>query len=299
MAVDKEFYNAASAAKLGWEASWFIPGHVEFDEKLTKAIRKFQKDIGLLADGMCGPTTYRRIRAKMEEEYPFVGPPWEPSDSDVLWYNGEPVKIHWPADKVHTFRDEGFPFAVSKSFSKYSKKRDIKSFVAHWDVCLSSNSCADVLAKRGVSVHFLIDNNGDIIQLHDMNDATWHAGVSKVNHSSVGVEISNAYYTKYQSWYEKNGFGARPVINDAKINGNLLSEHLGFYDIQMQALSALMEAVHKGCGVPYIVPSTWDCFSPETTNGKWSGFMNHFNCSSKKIDCGGYNLKEYFIGEIK
>ena len=36
------------------------------------------------------------------------------------------------------------------------------------------------------------------------------------NDRSVGVEISNAYYTKYQSWYEKRDFGPRPIITDAR-----------------------------------------------------------------------------------
>ena len=52
MAVDKQFYNEASAAKLGWDPTWF--GHDAFDEKLTRIIRKWQKDRGLAADGMCG-----------------------------------------------------------------------------------------------------------------------------------------------------------------------------------------------------------------------------------------------------
>ena len=39
MAVDKEFYNEASASKLGWEPEWFIPGHKLFDKRLTKAIK--------------------------------------------------------------------------------------------------------------------------------------------------------------------------------------------------------------------------------------------------------------------
>jgi hypothetical protein len=301
MAIDKEFYNAASAAKLGWEPSWFSDfgvdiNHKDFDEKLTKAIRKFQKTYDLGMDGMCGPNTYRRLVAHMEEAHPFVGPPWTPTDSDVLWYNGEAHKINWPAAKVHTFKDEDFPYPVSKSFTKYSKKRDVKSFVAHWDVCLNSMSCAKVLAKRGVSVHFLIDNDGSIIQLHDMNDVTWHAGVSKVNHSAVGVEISNAYYPKYQAWYEKNGFGPRP-IRDVWLGDWHIKPHLGFYDVQLEALGALMECVHNACGVPYVVPAGWDKFAPETTDGKWQGFMNHFNCSKKKQDCAGYNLSEYFVGD--
>ena len=43
--VDKDFYNEASAAKLGWDPSWF--GLTEYDSRLTKKIRAFQKEIGL------------------------------------------------------------------------------------------------------------------------------------------------------------------------------------------------------------------------------------------------------------
>ena len=68
MAVDKDFYNEASAAKLGWEPSWFVPGYTLFDRKLQNAIRAFQRSLRLTADGMCGPTTYRHILAKIESE---------------------------------------------------------------------------------------------------------------------------------------------------------------------------------------------------------------------------------------
>ena len=59
MAIDREFYNEASAAKLGWEPEWF--GVSTHDDRLTRAIRKFQKENDLTADGLCGPTTFRRI----------------------------------------------------------------------------------------------------------------------------------------------------------------------------------------------------------------------------------------------
>ena len=292
MAIDKEFYNEASASKLGWLPSWFIPGYTFFDKKLTSAIKSFQKEMGLLDDGMCGPTTYRRILAKVESEHEFVGPPWTPTDSDVLWYNDQPIKINWPADKVHTFKDEGFPFEISEGLRKQSKKRTVKSFVAHWDVCLNSISCAKVLKQRNVSVHFMIDNDGSIIQLHDMNDICWHAGVSKVNDTSVGVEISNAYYVKYNSWYEKNGFGKRELVSDAKVNGNTLETHTDFYPIQKLALKALIEAISIGLNIPIVVPGNKDGYDNEAASGKFNGIMNHYNCNKKKIDCGGLDLEK-------
>ena len=50
MAVDKVFYNQSSASNLGWDPSWF--GEKYFDDDLVKAIRKWQKDRGLVADGL-------------------------------------------------------------------------------------------------------------------------------------------------------------------------------------------------------------------------------------------------------
>ena len=59
MAVDKNFYNEASALKLGWDPSWF--GCTLFDEDLVSAIKKWQRKNNITSDGMCGPGTFRRV----------------------------------------------------------------------------------------------------------------------------------------------------------------------------------------------------------------------------------------------
>ena len=64
--MDKYFYNEASAAKLGWEPSWF--GCSKFNDDLIDAIIKYQKSKGIGADGLCGPGTYRRIYTDRQEK---------------------------------------------------------------------------------------------------------------------------------------------------------------------------------------------------------------------------------------
>ena len=59
MPIDKNFYNESSAKNLGWEPSWF--GEKYFDDKLVRAIKKWQKARGIASDGLCGPMTYRRL----------------------------------------------------------------------------------------------------------------------------------------------------------------------------------------------------------------------------------------------
>jgi hypothetical protein len=131
----------------------------------------------------------------------------------------------------------------------------------------------------------------------DMNHIAWHAGSRTVNRKSVGVEISNAYYPKYQSWYKKNGFGERPLVEGATVHGKPMKPFMDFYDVQKEALKALMEAVHSALDIPLDTPEG-DTVSREVTSGKFKGFINHYNVTKKKIDCAGLDL-EKLLKEIK
>ena len=290
--MSAETYNKNQAKRFGWKPDWFLPGHKNFDSTLTNAIKQFQSTRGLESDGLCGPGTYRVLSSERDAMKDAESLGWVTNSSDVLWWGDQAIKIDWPSDKVHTFKDSGFPYPVSKGLTKSSAKRDIKSFVTHWDVCLNSMSCAKVLANRNVSVHFCIDNDGTIIQLHDLNDICWHAGNSKVNKTSVGVEISNAFYLKHQSWYKRNGFGERPIMKGALAQNSKVEDFTWFYPIQIEALKALYKAMHEGCGIPLEAPSEQWAYDSHAASGKFEGFMNHFHCSTKKIDCAGLHIKD-------
>jgi hypothetical protein len=289
--MNKDFYNRASAAKLGWEPSWF--GEKYFDDKLVRAIKRFQKSYGLAADGLCGPTTFRRIWTERQEHIDD----YKPKDrrySNYIVYNGDFTPIKW--DKVVLWSERGGLAARPGTYYDYSgrPKRDIKLFVNHWDVCLSSTQCQDVLDKNGISVHFLIDNDGTIFQTVDLQHAAWHAG--NVNRKSVGVEITNAYYTRYQDTYVRNGFGERPVVDDAWVHGSKLEPFLGFYPEQIKALQALWEAVHKAANVPYETPlnqfdKTSTGYEQAWTYGSERGFVSHYHVDKRKIDCAGLDIK--------
>jgi len=131
----------------------------------------------------------------------------------------------------------------------------------------------------------------------DMNDVAWHAGGKTWNDRSLGVEISNAYYTKYQNWYESRDFGKRPVITDAYVHGKKLKEHLGFYPVQLEALKALMKAVHKATGIPLQAPldragKTNTKVSKKCAEGRFEGFISHYHLTTRKIDCAGLDIKK-------
>lgn len=299
MAIDKVFYNKSSADSLGWDPSWF--GAVEHDDNLVKAIRKWQKKNGLTADGLCGPSTYRRVWTEREDEISNYAPPTAvcgPGDKFIV-HNGNFLPINW--DKVILWDEHSGLSCKDGTYTSYAGKPDRKPhfFVNHWDVCLSTESMAKVINKRGISIHFGIDNDGTIYQLLDTQHAAWQAGGRKWNHDSIGVEIANAYYPKYQSWYKKNGFGPRPVNvkGSVKCHGNSLGEHLGFYDVQIEALKALWVAIHKGIGIPLDCPTDGSGNLIEGVDkvcaaSKFKGFINHYNLTSRKIDCAGLDVKK-------
>lgn len=293
MPIDKNFYNESSAAKLGWNPTWF--GEKYFDDKLTRAIKKWQKQNGITADGLCGPSTFRRIWTSRQSEIDDFKPA-DCSYSNYIVYNNELSPIEW--DKVVLWSEQGGLKAKPGTYYSYAgrPKRNVRYFVNHWDVCLNSRSCQSVLDKRGISVHFLIDNDGTIYQTLDMQHGAWHAGSERANRASVGVEITNAYYPKYQEWYTKNGFGERPLVEDAWVHHNKLDPFLGFYPKQIEALKALWKAIHQSTDIPFQTPlsqfgKTSNQYEQDVTYGKFSGFVSHYHVSKRKIDCAGLDIK--------
>ena len=292
--MDKDFYNSSSSNKLGWTPKDF--GCDDFDDDLVKEIKKFQKSVGIKADGLCGPGTYRRIVAKKESEAQKHKRYHAPeSDDNYIICNGVQVPINWK--KVLTYEDVG-GFKLSSGYRRASSLRDVKYFVNHWDVCLNSETCVKVLRKRGISVHFCIDNDGTIYQLMDANHVAYHAGGSKWNAASVGVEISNAYYPKYQGWYKKNGYGERPIWKDKRVHGGKLGDFLGFYDVQLEAAKALWQSIGSFYKIPLVGPKVADGVDPDSVKCKFRGIINHYNLKKSKIDCAGLDI-DALLKDIK
>lgn len=278
-------YNKKQSEKYGWEPSWFNCD--DYNQKLIDSIKKFQTIHGLSVDGMCGPSTYRRIWTERESEIDSDYKNETKEGKKYIVHNANLIEINW--DKVVLWNDKnGFE---SRKYKSQAGKvdREPNLFVTHWDVCLSSKSCHKVLSKRGLSVHFLIDNDGTIFQCLDTQHIAYHAGYK--NKSSIGVEVSNAYSVKYQNWYRRNGFGSRPIWSGVKVHGKRLKPFTGFYDVQIQALAALWEAISRACGLPLEVPEE-ETVSKDVVNGSFSGFCCHYHITKKKIDCAGLDMEK-------
>lgn len=283
--------NKLSAQELKWTPSWFQCK--DFNSDLITNIKAFQDKCGLSPTGIMDDSTFRRKMTEREADNVRAD-----TIHPVIYCNDKPVSIAW--NKVKTFKQPGGFEAPLGSYKKMlSRKPNL--FVVHFDVCLSSRSCFDVLKTRGLSVHFLIDNDGTIYQTLDTKHVAWHA--KGVNDGSVGVEISNAFYEKYNKTYEQMGLEPRPVITDSKVHGQKIENHLGFYPVQIEAFKALIKALNIGCGIPLDTPvdaagKQINTVSKDVADSKFKGIVHHFQITTNKIDSVGLDLPN-IIKEIK
>ena len=275
----KRRYNKRSAKKYGWHPSWFASYLKDFNDELLDEVVKFQVDHDLKPDGMVGPMTYRRLLAERELKE-------QASESEnFILINGQRVSIEW---------DTKIDLIKAGAYKKYKRERKPNMVVTHWDACTSASSCKRVLEARNISTHFCIDNDGVIYQYLDTNDVGWHAG--RVNSKSIGIDFSNAYYTKYNKLYKKRGFSERPILKNSYVHGRKLKPHLGYYAVQIEAYKKLLKVICNHYDIPYAVPERdgelLTKVDADAAKGKFEGIVCHYHLTRGKIDCAGLELKK-------
>ena len=284
--------------KQSWERSelpYPFDQSVWTDEQFAVLVSAFQQwRGGMDVDGKLGPQTLRRLMTEVESSKPPEPDPVVPEGISRLILNGRRIPIEW--DRVVLYTDEGGLSCVDDSYTEVEgDDREITHFVCHWDAALSASSMARIIAKRKLSIHFAIDNDGTIFQLLDMQHRAWHSGHKHGNKYGLGVEISNAYYPKYQDWYVRHGFGERPILSGVEVHGRTLDPFTGFYPVQVQALKALIKALHQSVGIPLECPSDEEGvmltgLSEEADKGDFRGFCHHFHLTTRKKDAAGLDL---------
>lgn len=195
--------------------------------------------------------------------------------------------------------------------------KHIRKFVLHHDGLTSAEQCWNVLQnERGLSCHFLIDNDGTIYQTIDLAYMAYHAAI--FNRDSIGVEIcSRGDATKYPNAYDRHPlYGARPNgaidrgTEKCRINNHTI---LGFrFDPrQLTALEMLATSLRKHLpNLPLEFPRDpgspanpyWNTMGPTDAKGdsyparEFSGYIAHYHLTTKKWDPGPFNFKAFVEG---
>jgi len=274
-------YNKGSAQKHGWEPQWF--GSSGFNVGLVGRIAEFQKEHDLEADGLCGPMTFARMLTGREAN----------ADTSHIICNGKEVKLDW--DKTIGLYHSNHKRLPGSCYDLKLEDRQSTMIVTHWDAALSADSCYKILKKRGISSHFVIDNDGTIYQMVDTKHVGWHAGIRSVNKASIGIDFTNAYYTKYQDWYERKGFGPRPVLEGVKMHGRTLEPFLGYYPVQIEAYKALLKGLCDHYGIKLECPldengELLTTVDDTAAAGDFEGVVAHYHLTRRKKDTAGLEL---------
>src|SRR5690242_5267022 len=177
-------------------------------------------------------------------------------------------------------------------------KSVVKQFVIHADGCSSSDMCFAVLQnERGLSDHFLLDNDGTIYQTLDLGLMGYHA--EQWNIASIGIELCNRGDAKKEpNYYASGRAGPRREAKPCRINGNTI---LGFdytkeqYDSFLKLCRALLRLLpNLPAEFPQSSPGVqaWDTL-PTSESFGFSGYLGHYHLTASKWDPGPFDFKDF------
>ena len=170
----------------------------------------------------------------------------------------------------------------------------LRQFVLHHDGCPSAAECFNVLHnERGLSCHFLLDNDGTIYQTVDLAFMAFHA--AGFNASSIGIEMSNRGDAKRWPTFYSTKRQKRDVTT-CRIHGHtyLAFEYTG---PQYEAMKALVKGLLRA--LPNLPPEypqdspghqSWALLSG--VQG-YSGLLGHYHTTTRKWDPGPFDFKKF------
>ncbi|HEY5921332.1 MAG TPA: N-acetylmuramoyl-L-alanine amidase [Kofleriaceae bacterium] len=177
-------------------------------------------------------------------------------------------------------------------------KSVIKQFVLHHDGCASADMCFAVLQnERGLSCHFLVDNDGTIYQTIDLSLMAYHA--AEWNVSSIGVEFCNRGDAKKEpNYYDRGRAGPKRDVKPCKINGHTILA-FDYTPAQYESFTKLCRALQRLLpNLPAEFPQSsagvqsWDTMPTGASHG-FSGYIGHYHLTNQKWDPGPFDFKDF------
>jgi len=204
----------------------------------------------------------------------------------------------------------GYRFSLRSRFRRRrtlgNLRKLVTQFFLHHDGLYHADTCFHVLhVQRGLSCHFLMDDDGTIYQTLDLFEKAWHGGYC--NPMAVGIEIANRamagrFPTAYNEASQKRyRVGPRPKHRDT-INGASILGY-GYNDAQYEAL------IRLGIGMTEVFPMIGEAaadFPRDASGGvakytidqpaKHKGFICHYHASRNKIDPIAFDHERFLEG---
>jgi N-acetylmuramoyl-L-alanine amidase len=170
----------------------------------------------------------------------------------------------------------------------------LRQFVVHHDGCPTARDCFNVLHnERGLSCHFLLDNDGTIYQTVDLAFMAFHA--AGFNASSVGIELCNrGDAKKWPDFYSKKK--QKRDVTTCRIHGHTYLA-FDYTKPQYEAFKALVRGLVRA--LPNLPPEY-----PQDSPGRQSwgvlngvqgfaGLLGHYHTTRRKWDPGPFDFKKF------
>lgn len=156
----------------------------------------------------------------------------------------------------HILTGDNISFRLSPNTPGRFQSGSPDTIVIHFTAGSSLASSVNVLtnADSGVSAHFVVGRNGDIVQMLPTNKIAWHAGESHyegrsgLNQYSIGIELDNAGQLKargdgtYESWFGEV-YGENEVLAAQHANQQSISYWHKYTDVQIARTLSICKAL--------------------------------------------------------
>lgn len=240
-------------------------GSTEFAE----GVAKVQKELGLTADGYCGPGTIAAMAARDKRE--------KGANCVVIGPRAYPVPF-----KVVTWEED----AKLGTVADRKREKVVRQVVLHYDVAFTSAAALDTLLKRGLSYNFLIDGDkgATVYQTKNPTLATClHA--AEANSASVGVCMNNPADVTYRAQDEKRRGRVRGQGKFKVHSGT--ADLLLFFPEQIANMKVLVHTLCQALKIPYEGPKDAKgnyIYGVLPDPAKYHGVMGHYHWTTRKID---------------
>ncbi len=201
-----------------------------------------------------------------------------------------------PYTRRYSFRPRLRHYGMNPPYE--AVKASIKQFVIHHDGCNTADMCFSVLQnERGLSVHFLLDNDGTIYQTIDLGLMAYHA--SEWNIDSIGIEMCNkGDATAFPNWYASGKYGPKRNVKVCKINNSVIKAY-DYTPQQYESFDKLGRALQRylpnlPAEFPQLSPGKqhWGTI-PKDQSTRFAGYIGHYHLWDQKWDPGPFEFEPF------
>lgn len=191
-----------------------------------------------------------------------------------------------PALKQYKTDARNIPLAAAQAV--------IRQFVLHHDGCPNASTCFKVLHnERGLSCHFLLDNDGTLYQTLDLAFMAFHA--AGFNANSVGIEMCNrGDAKKWPGYYD--GKRQKRETTTVRIHGHIYKAYK-FTPAQHDTMRALAKGLQRALpNLPLEYPQDTpghQAWSEIPNAGRFAGYLGHYHTTRRKWDPGPFDFKDF------